>query len=166
MLGFTLSCTSSYVPGCHLSPDVPPVTLPGPSDPPVKEANPEESLSPCSLRAESPSPQWPLLPSFSAYLSPGGEGSGHLEFSDALSAPPPSYGPSAPSGCHLLAGFHQNLQTKVNSDCDLSHMMDSAVTHGAGVKPVLPLRTSLLFLDRLSCWKLPYLLQSSHFPGI
>ena len=128
------------------------------------ESGPEESWSPCSLRTESSAP-WPWLPPhFSASLS--SEGQLHLESSDTLSAAPSSHGLSAPSGHHLLICFHQELQAKVNGDCDLSCTIDSAVTLGAGIKPVLPLRTSLLFLDLQSHWKLPYLLQSSHFPGM
>lgn len=127
-------------------------------------SDPEESRSPCSLRTESPVPRPPLPPSFSASLSSGGEL--HLESSDALSAAPSSDGLSTPRGRHLLICFHRELQAKVNGDCDLNCTTDPAVTLGAGIKPVLSLRTSLLFLDLQSCWKLPYLLQSSHFPGM
>lgn len=128
------------------------------------ESDPEESWRPCSLRTESPAPRPLLPPHFSAPLSSGSELL--LESSDALFSAPSSHGLAAPSGHHLLICFHRELQAKVNGDCDPSCTIDSAVTLGAGIKPVLPLRTSLLFLDLQSCWKLPYLLQSSHFPGM
>ena len=106
-------------------------------------SDPEESRSPCSLRTESPVPRPPLLPSFSASLSSGGEL--HLESSDALSAAPSSDGLSTPSGRHLLICFHRELQVKVNGDCDLNCTIDPAVTLGLASNLFSPKDITFIF---------------------